>query len=66
MDSNVDSNEPALSMELLESFLEKLESRTELTPFSPRERQSLEQLAVAVMSGGTITISKDLLEGFSV
>jgi hypothetical protein len=53
-------------MELLESFLEKLESRSEPTPFSPRERQSLEQLAVAVMSGGEIAIAKELLEGFSV
>jgi hypothetical protein len=59
-------DEPGVSMELLESFLEKLESRSEPTPFSPRERQSLEQLAVAVMSGGEITISKELLEGFSV
>lgn len=59
-------DEPGVSMELLESFLEKLESRSEPTPFSPHERQNLEQLAVAVMSGGEITISKELLEGFSV
>ncbi len=59
-------DEPEVSMELLESFVEKLESRSELAPFSPRERESLEQLAVAVMSGGEIPISAELLEGFSL
>jgi hypothetical protein len=59
-------DEPGVSMELLESFLEKLESRSELTPFSPRERESLEQLAAAVLSGGEIPVSAEFLEDFSL
>ena len=39
-----------VSRELLGSLLKNLETRENPTPFSPYERDSLEQLAVAVMS----------------
>jgi hypothetical protein len=39
-----------VSRERLGSLLENLEMRVELAPLSPRERESLEQLAVEVMS----------------
>ena len=54
-----------VSRELLGSLLESLETRTAHTPLSPREREGLEQLAVAVMASGEdeeIEISRDLLE----
>ncbi len=54
-----------VSRELLGSLLESLETRTAHTPLSPREREGLEQLAVAVMASGEdeeIAISGDLLE----
>ena len=53
-----------LSRELLNSFLENLEARAAHTPLSPREREGLEQLAVAVMASGEdeIAIPGDLLE----
>ena len=52
-----------VSRELLGSLLENLEKRDDPTPLSPHERESLEQLAVAVMSGDDeIVISAELLE----
>jgi hypothetical protein len=54
-----------VSRELLGSLLENLETRAAHTPLSPREREGLEQLAVAVMASGedeAIAISGDLLE----
>ncbi len=39
-----------VSRELLGSLLENLEARAAHTPLSPREREGLEQLAVAVMA----------------
>jgi len=52
-----------VSMELLESLLENLETRDDPTPLSPREREVLEQLAVAVMAEeNEIAIPGDLLE----
>jgi hypothetical protein len=54
-----------VSRELLGSLLENLETRAAHTPLSPREREGLEQLAVAVMASGEdeeIAISGDLLE----
>ena len=53
------------SRELLDSLLENLETRAAHSPLSPREREGLEQLAVAVMASGEdeeIAISRDLLE----
>ena len=41
-----------VSRELLGSLLENLETRAAHTPLSPREREELEQLAVAVMASG--------------
>ncbi len=52
-----------ISKELLGSLLDNLETRDDLTPLSPRERESLEQLAVAVMSEeDEIAIPRELLE----
>jgi hypothetical protein len=52
-----------VSRELLGSLLENLEKRDDPTPLSPHERESLEELAVAVMSGDEeIAISRQLLE----
>ena len=53
-----------VSRELLGSLLENLETRAAHTPLSPREREGLEQLAVAVMASGEdeIAISGDLLD----
>jgi hypothetical protein len=53
-----------VSRELLGSLLENLEARAEHAPLSPREREGLEQLAVAVMASGEdeIAICGDLLE----
>ena len=52
-----------VSRELLGSLLENLEKRDDPTPLSPHERESLEQLAVAVMSeDDEIAISRELLE----
>ena len=54
-----------VSKELLGSLLENLETRAAHSPLSPREREGLEQLAVAVMASGEdeeIAISGDLLE----
>ena len=54
-----------VSRKLLGSLLESLEMRDTHTPLSPREREGLEQLAVAVMASGEdeeIAISRDLLE----
>jgi hypothetical protein len=53
-----------VSRELLGSLLESLETRATHTPLSPRQREGLEQLAVAVMASGEdeIAISGDLLE----
>ena len=53
-----------VSRGLLNSFLENLEARAAHPPLSPREREGLEQLAVAVMASGEdeIAICGDLLE----
>ena len=53
-----------VSRELLGSLLENLETRAAHTSLSPREREGLEQLAVAVMASGEdqVAISGDLLE----
>jgi hypothetical protein len=53
-----------VSRELLGSLLENLEAWAAHTPLSPREREGLEQLAVAVMASGEdeIAICGDLLE----
>jgi hypothetical protein len=53
-----------VSRELLGSLLENLETKAAHTLLSPREREGLEQLAVAVMASGEdeIAISGDLLE----
>jgi hypothetical protein len=53
-----------VSGELLNHLLENLETRAAHTPLSPREREGLEQLAVAVMASGEdeIVIPGDLLE----
>jgi hypothetical protein len=61
----VDANNGKIivSRELLGSLLENLEKRDDPTPLSPHERESLEQLAVAVMSeDDEIAISRELLE----
>ena len=62
MDSN--NGKIIVSRGLLVSLLEKVEARAVHTPLSPRERDGLEQLAVAVMASGEdeIAISGDLLE----
>jgi len=61
---NVDATNGKIivSRELLGSLLDNLETRVNLNPFTPHERESLEQLAVAVMSGDELTLSGDLLE----
>lgn len=52
-----------VSRELLGALLDNLEKRDDPTPLSPHERESLEQLAVAVMSeDDEIAISRELLE----
>jgi hypothetical protein len=53
-----------VSRELLGTLLENLEARAAHSPLSPREREGLEQLAVAVMASGEdeIAIPGDLLE----
>ena len=52
-----------VSRELLGALLENLEKRDDPTPLSPHERESLEQLAVAVISEDEeIAISRELLE----
>ena len=52
-----------VSRELLNSLLENLEARAAHTPLSPRERDGLEQLAVAVIAQeDEIAISGDLIE----
>ena len=52
-----------ISRDLLGSLLENLEKRDDPTPLSPHERESLQQLAVAVMSeDDEIAISRELLE----
>jgi hypothetical protein len=52
-----------VSRELLGSLLENLEKRDDPTTLSPHERESLEELAVAVMSEDEeIAISRELLE----
>jgi hypothetical protein len=52
-----------VSRELLGSLLENLEKRDDPTPLSPHERESLEELAVAVLSEDEeIAISRELLE----
>ena len=53
-----------VSRELLGSLLDNLETRTAHTSLSPREREGLEQLAVAVMASGEdqVAISGDLLD----
>jgi len=51
-----------VSRELLGSLLDNLLTRDDPTSLSPHERESLEQLAAAVMSEDEIAISEDLLE----
>jgi hypothetical protein len=52
-----------VSRDLLGSLLENLEKRDDPTPLSPYERESLQELAVAVMSEDEeIAISRQLLE----
>jgi hypothetical protein len=52
-----------VSRELLGALLDNLEKRDDPTPLSPHERESLQQLAVAVMSeDDEIAISRELLE----
>ena len=52
-----------VSRELLSSLLENLETRNDRTPLSAYERESLEQLAVAVMSEEEeIAIPENLLD----
>ena len=52
-----------VSREPLGSLLENLEKRDDPTPLSPHERESLEELAVAVLSADEeIAISRQLLE----
>ena len=52
-----------ISRKLLGSLLENLEKRDDPTPLSPHERESLEELAVAVISEDEeIAISRELLE----
>ena len=52
-----------VSRELLGSLLEKVEARAAHITLSAREREGLEQLAVAVMvEEDEIAISRDLLE----
>ena len=52
-----------VSRELLGALLENLEKRDDPTPLSPHERESLKELAVAVMSkDDEIAISRELLE----
>jgi len=51
-----------VSRGLLASLLESLETRADSIPLSPHQRESLEQLAMAVLSGEEITISKEILE----
>ena len=52
-----------VSRELLGALVENLEKRDDPTPLSPHERESLQQLAVAVMSeDDEIAISRELLE----
>ena len=52
-----------VSRELLGALLDNLEKRDDPTPLSPHERESLQQLAVAVMSeDDEIAISRELLK----
>ena len=52
-----------VSRDLLGSLLENLEKRDDPTPLSPHERESLEELAVEVISKDEeIAISRQLLE----
>jgi hypothetical protein len=52
-----------VSRELLGALLDNLEKRGDPTPLSPHERESLQQLAVTVMSeDDEIAISRELLE----
>jgi hypothetical protein len=52
-----------VSRELLGSLLKNLETREDPTPFSPYERESLEQLVVALLSGEEeIPIFGDLVD----
>jgi len=56
------NGEIKVSRELLASLLESLETGADSIPLSPHQRESLEQLAMAVLSGEEITISKEILE----
>jgi hypothetical protein len=51
-----------VSKELLATLLENLEKRIDRTPLSAYERECLEQLAVAAMSGNDIAMPGDLLD----
>jgi hypothetical protein len=51
-----------VSRELLTTLLENLETRAVPTPLSPYERESLEQLAGAVLAGEETAISREILE----
>ena len=52
-----------VSRKRLSSLLEKVEARAAHTPLSPRERDCLEQLAVAVIAQeDELAISGDLVE----
>jgi hypothetical protein len=51
-----------VSRKLLGSLLENVEARAAHTHLSPREREALEQLAVAVIAEEEPAISRDLLE----
>jgi hypothetical protein len=56
-----------VSRELLGALLDNLEKRDDPTPLSPHERESLQQLAVAVMSeDDEIAICRELLEKWRV
>jgi hypothetical protein len=56
------NGEIIVSRELLASLLENLETQVDHNPLSPHQRESLVQLAMAVLSGEQIVISRELLE----
>jgi hypothetical protein len=51
-----------VSRRLLASILDNLETQADLTPLSSHEREILERLAVAVLSGEETAISRETLE----
>ncbi len=53
-----------MSRDLLEAFLAEMASRTDLTAFTPRQREFLELVAASAIVKGDIVSPKELLEEF--